>query len=76
MTHLIVSGDIFYTPPAYVCNLEPPKEDYLIQNRQDHNTDEYSFKDTLAGLTVKALQSCDQTDALCTVVRYTEKVLL
>ena len=76
LSDLIISGDILFTPPTYVCYLKKPaamlKEKY--ETDHDNNIEHYTFKDTLNGLTVKALESCSQSDPLCTVVRYTEKV--
>ena len=72
MTNLVVSGDIIYTPPIYICNIEKsfsPAEYRLYKD----DTQDY-FKNTLAGLRIKAEIACEQTDSVCTVTKFTEKV--
>lgn len=92
MSELLISGDIVFTPPIYICNIDktfsPVHKGKLLPTYELRsktmfewqNTDLYdtdaAFRKTLAGLRVKAEMSCDQTDSACTVSKYFEKVSL
>ena len=72
MTNLIASGDIIYTPPIYICNIEKSFTPAEYRLYKDDSND--YFKNTLAGLRIKAEIACEQTDSVCTVTKFTEKV--
>ena len=72
MTNLVASGDIIYTPPIYICNIEKSFSPADYRLYKDDSND--YFKNTLAGLRIKAEIACEQTDSVCTVTKFTEKV--
>ena len=68
----MTSGDIFFTPPAYVCDI---KKTFSTEHEAAYRAkDNTAFRKTLDGLVVKSQLSCDQADALCTVNKFFEKV--
>ena len=69
---LMTSGDIFFTPPAYVCDIQ---KTFSAEHEAAYKAKEnIPFRKTLDGLVVKSQLSCDQADALCTVNKFFEKV--
>ena len=70
----MTTGDIFFTPPAYVCDI---KKTFSTEHEAAYRAkDNTAFRKTLDGLVVKSQLSCDQADALCTVNKFFEKVRL
>ena len=68
----MTSGDIFFTPPAYVCDIQ---KTFSAEHEAAYKAKEnIPFRKTLDGLVVKSQLSCDQADALCTVNKFFEKV--
>jgi len=74
MTNLVATGDIIYTPPIYICNIEKTFTDAEYRMYKE-DTQDY-FKNTLAGLRIKAEIACEQTDSVCTVTKFTEKTCI
>ena len=71
---LVTSGELFFSPSVYVCEIE---KTFSERERQMYfERKNVAFRKTPAGLRVKAQMACDQTDALCTIDRSSEKTAI
>ena len=73
LSKLIESGELFFTPPVYMCQIEKtysPKEERWYYEREN-----VKFRQSPAGLRVKAQLACDQSEPLCSVEHHSEKTV-
>ena len=71
---LLSSGDLFFSPSIYVCDIQKTfseEEKTLYFNKEN-----IEFRKTPAGLRVKSQLACEQSDALCTIDRSSEKTII
>ena len=71
---LFSQGELFFSPAVYTCEIQKTfseKERLLYFKREN-----VIFRKSPAGLRVKAQLACDQSDALCTIDRSTEKTII
>ena len=73
-SQLFRKGDLFFSPSVYTCDIEKSfSEEERVMYFTRKNV---AFRKTPAGLRVKAQLACEQTDALCTIDRSSEKSLI
>ena len=71
---LFRKGDLFFSPSVYTCDIQ---KSFSEEERSMYFTRKnVAFRKTPAGLRVKAQLACEQTDALCTIDRSSEKSLI
>ena len=71
---LLHTGDLFFSPSVYTCDIQ---KTFSENERQMYfKRENVAFRKTPAGLRVKAQLACEQSDALCTVDRSSEKSLI
>ena len=71
---LISSGELFFTPSVYMCQLEKTytaKEERLYFDKANAE-----FRQSPAGLRVKAQLACAQSEPLCSIERSSEKTVV
>ena len=74
MSKLLESGELFLTPPVYMCQIEQTysaKDERLYYEKEN-----VRFRQSPAGLRVKAQLSCAQSEPLCAIERSSEKTVL
>ena len=71
---LLYKGDLFFSPSVYTCDIE--KSFSEEERRMYYKRENIAFRKTPAGLRVKAQLACEQSDALCTIDRSSEKSLI
>ena len=71
---LLYKGDLFFSPSVYTCDIEKSfsEEERQMYYRRENT----AFRKSPAGLRVKAQLACEQSDALCTIDRSSEKSLI
>lgn len=71
---LIESGELFFTPSVYMCQLE---KTYTAQEeRWYYDKENTKFRQSPAGLRVKAQLACAQSEPLCSIERSSEKTVV
>ena len=71
---LLNTGDLFFSPSVYTCDIE---KSFSEKERQMYfKRENVAFRKSPAGLRVKAQLACEQSDALCTIDRSSEKSLI
>ena len=71
---LFQSGELFFTPSVYLCQLEKTftaKEERLYFDKEN-----IKFRESPAGLRVKAQLACAQSEPLCSIERSSEKTIV
>ena len=71
---LLYNGDLFFSPSVYTCDIQ--KSFSEEERRMYYKRENTAFRKTPAGLRVKAQLACEQSDALCTIDRSSEKSLI
>ena len=74
LSKLLESGELFLTPPVYMCQIEQTysaKDERLYYEKEN-----VRFRQSPAGLRVKAQLSCAQSEPLCAIERSSEKTVL
>ena len=71
---LLYKGDLFFSPSVYTCDIQ--KSFSEEERRMYYKRENTAFRKTPAGLRVKAQLACEQSDALCTIDRSSEKSLI
>ena len=71
---LFYTGDLFFSPSVYTCDIEKTFSEK--ERRMYFKRENVAFRKTPAGLRVKAQLACEQSDALCTIDRSSEKSLI
>ena len=71
---LLLSGEIFFSPSVYACDIQKTfsEEERLMYFKREN----VQFRKSPPGLRVKAQMACDQSDALCTIDRSSEKTAI
>ena len=70
---LLYNGDLFFSPSVYTCDIQKTFSEE--ERRMYYERDKVIFRKSPAGLRVKAQLACEQSDALCTIDRSSEKSL-
>ena len=73
-SQLLYKGDLFFSPSVYTCDIQ--KSFSEEERRMYYKRENTAFRKTPAGLRVKAQLACEQSDALCTIDRSSEKSLI
>ena len=71
---LIQSGELFFTSSVYMCQLEKTYTDN--EERLYYDKENTRFRQTPAGLRVKAQLACAQSEPLCSIERSSEKTVV
>ena len=74
LQNLIQSGELFFTPSVYMCQLE--KTFTASEEREYFDKENTRFRQSPAGLRVKAQLACAQSDPLCSIERSSEKTVV
>ena len=72
--NLFQSGELFFTPSVYLCQLE--KTFTAKEERQYYDKENTEFRQSPAGLRVKAQLACAQSEPLCSIERSSEKTVV
>ena len=70
---LLYNGDLFFSPSVYTCDIQKTFSEE--ERRMYYDREKVIFRKSPAGLRVKAQLACEQSDALCTIDRSSEKSL-
>ena len=71
---LLYKGDLFFSPSVYTCDIQKTFSEE--ERRMYFRRENVIFRKSPAGLRVKAQLACEQSDALCTIDRSSEKSLI
>ena len=74
LKQLLHTGDLFFSPSIYTCDIQ--KSFSEEERQQYYKRENVQFRKSPAGLRVKAQLACEQSDALCTIDRSSEKSLI
>ena len=74
LKQLLHTGDLFFSPSIYTSDIQ--KSFSEGERQQYYMRENVQFRKSPAGLRVKAQLACEQSDALCTIDRSSEKSLI